>query len=166
MKSWLWPFNRRRRPTIIDCREDNEGWQVGDLAECVRSFMLPFTCPQKGQIFRVADVIEGIADGTNRLEIGLVFEAYENAWGCVCFRKLRPAIEPASDEFKHELKDRLRVREPVEQATGPVCYSNARRTPAGTKAHHLMGTSGETGVRILIGAANGGQWRDFSGGRP
>ncbi len=113
MKSWIWPFSRRRTPApppIIDRREDNEGWQVGDLAECIsdRWRTICPSNPRVGDILRVSQVGEGVAIEVPVLMVWLAFEGRPLGYQCTAFRKLRPVQEPASDEFKADLKDRLR----------------------------------------------------------
>lgn len=122
----MWPFRRKPKPAdpapvspphpIADRRFMNEDWKVGDIAECMTDDWprngKPH--PRKGDRLRVTRIIENV--GTlGYLCYGLCFEekAAHLSWECVCFRKLRLTIEPATDEFTAELRDRLKIGEPA-----------------------------------------------------
>jgi hypothetical protein len=110
----------RRQPTppppLIDRREWNEDWQRGDLAECVADYWNgPPPWPAKGHVYRVSAICEGRAFERSVVVVGLALDGLPAWWRCTAFRKLRPTVEPASDEFTAELRDRLHkpAREPA-----------------------------------------------------
>lgn len=122
--TWWNPFRRAPKapppspPSPVDRREMNEDWTVGDLAECIADNWSKQDFPgnpRVGDVLRVSGVTEGIALGSNHLIIALGFESKQANlyWDCTSFRKLRPALDPAEDEFTVWLKDRIRTGEPV-----------------------------------------------------
>lgn len=93
-------------------RKLNEDWSPGDLAVCIADDWNPLvSCdPKRGDILRVAKVRDGVGrHGSDEARhYMLVFQGNpHNAYECAAFQKLRPEIEPASDEFIAELKSRL-----------------------------------------------------------
>jgi hypothetical protein len=110
-------FGRKAPPTqqaIVDRREMNEDWQIGDLAECIAdSWHIPDQCsPRVGDILRVSGVIDGTVMLTNVLVIALRFEGKpaNMGWICTGFRKLRPLHEPCEADFKALIKQPRKVR--------------------------------------------------------
>lgn len=115
----FWPFGRRRPkplPPPRDERYSAEDWAKGDLAECLSDDWTPPepNDPKKGAILRVSKVDEMVAN-ESVLIIALHFEGFGQEWGydCNCFRKLRPTLEPATDDFAAWMKDVLRSPEKV-----------------------------------------------------
>lgn len=120
--SWWNPFKRKSAPPPKsnepdDQRQASEDWQAGDLAECIDDNWPPIlgvTHPKLGDVLRVSAVDEG-ADFLFGIQIIVLrFEGRPQTlgWDNRHFRKLRPTLEPAEQEFTVWLKDKL--RKPVE----------------------------------------------------
>lgn len=99
-----------------DLRGWNEDWRVGDLAQCVVkggwAEPLPDD-PKFGDILRVNHMIEGVdLTGTSVVSaLGFEGKPGRTFWACRAFRKLRPMIDPAEDEFIADLTTRLKQGE-------------------------------------------------------
>lgn len=113
--SWWNPFKRKAAPPSTPPQDDrnmSEDWAVGDLAECISDQWPPLPGikhPRMGQILRVTEVNEGADVIFGILIIALGFEGMGNmTWDNRSFRKLRPTIDPAEEEFTVWLKDELR----------------------------------------------------------
>lgn len=115
-RHWRKPAPQSTPAAPDDCRNMNEDWKPGDLAECIDdgwSHPNPH-CPKVGDVLRVSAVLTGITQDS-RLIYALKFvgkpgtEAFET----VCFRKLRPVQEPAEAKWAQWLKDTLRTPEHV-----------------------------------------------------
>jgi hypothetical protein len=95
---------------------DPEGWQVGDLAECVASGTWfdhrgqPVPGPKPGQVLKVVAVSTGWTLGEPGVVLGLSFAAWPgNAWVARAFRKVRPRADdttPAEAEFTELVRRR------------------------------------------------------------
>lgn len=107
----------------------DDDWQVNDLAECrERNWIVPgHRSPSYGRVYRVTRVVKGEIETRDRpLGIGLGLEGLGFLWLSNGFRKVRPTIEPASEEFRAFLKDA--IRGPVEvsrNTSNPVCNANS-----------------------------------------
>ena len=102
----------RTPPPLRDMREWNEDWQGGDLARCICSDWP--NCkphPIEGRVYRVRSIGEGTPKNIsqNVILVGLGLEGLPCKWHCTGFRKVRPSIEAADEEFTAELRDRLGV---------------------------------------------------------
>lgn len=108
-------------PTPKDRRQWSDDWRRGDLAECVSDpdpLGMLSDSPRVGQTLRVSFVRpdEITTDGTARLHaLGFVGKPANHAWANQCFRKLRPSIEAADEEFTAEIRllTGKSVKEPV-----------------------------------------------------
>lgn len=89
----MWPFKRKQPP--IDCREWNDDWRAGDVAECVRppycSMALSIDdIPQPGQRYIVDGVVDSLnADRQARMYF-LCLRGLRFTWNTAAFRKVRP----------------------------------------------------------------------------
>lgn len=84
-------------PAPIDDQRDSEDWQPGDL-------------------LRVTHVIEAVANfGFEVRMTALTFESKpaDTGWQSTAFRKIRPEIKAAEDEFSMDLLQRIGTREPA-----------------------------------------------------
>lgn len=110
-------WRKPAKPAPRDCRNMNEDWKPGDLAECIADnwcLSNPHS-PKVGDVLRVSRVQEGLGVANRALIYGLGFEGKPaNAhWETTCFRKLRPVQEPAEAKWAQWLKDTLRTPEHV-----------------------------------------------------
>ena len=106
----MWPFRKKPQPPR-DLRFDNEGWQVGDIAECVIDGWHLYWpgSPRKGERRRVREVKEGtIAQGpqSGALAVGLGFHGHphHHLWICMGFRKVRDGQYEASTEAEEGIQ--------------------------------------------------------------
>ncbi len=101
----IWPLNRK--PRIIDRRNMNEDWQVGDLAVCVGDdWEFPHVAdPRAGEVLRVNHIEEGISpSGVRAFYLGFEGKPVLVYWEVVCFRKLRPNEVRAREEWRAMLR--------------------------------------------------------------
>lgn len=92
-----------------------DDWQVGDLALCVKGDWKtlgrpPAGMPQRGQVFRVADV-RNASEYYDIDRLCLVFEAYgiDHWFDHEHFRKIKPLSDDETREFKADLEQDQRV---------------------------------------------------------
>lgn len=117
----MFGFFRRQpktQPPPIADQRDGEDWQPGDLALCISGAFLPPSLydPRVGDLLRVTHVIDAVADfGFEVRMIALTFESKpaDTGWQSTAFRKVRPEIKAAEDEFVVGLREHLGRREPV-----------------------------------------------------
>lgn len=105
-------------PAPIDDQRDSEDWQPGDLALCISGAFLPPSLydPRVGDLLRVTHVIEAVANfGFEVRMTALTFESKpaDTGWQSTAFRKIRPEIKAAEDEFSMDLLQRIGTREPA-----------------------------------------------------
>ena len=112
----FWPFKRRSpaapaaKPALAyDLRGLNEDWQIGDLAECLidqASWRPPATDdPARGEVRRVAAIVTGLVVTGEGLITALKFEHFDKkAWHCINFRKLRPELVAADQQFTASIR--------------------------------------------------------------
>lgn len=108
----IWPFRKKAvAPMTLDCRLDNEGWKVGDLARCINDDWTPpgAADPKVGDTRRVSRVFAGRALACESMVvIGLCFDGFgKQAWICTSFVKVRLEIVAADESFTAELRQRL-----------------------------------------------------------
>jgi hypothetical protein len=110
--NWFGRLFRRDPPRPKDQREWNEDWCVGDLAECIASNFDGYAPElELGRVYRVSK-IKDLVNPRGRRAYFLFFGSTAG-YACQAFRKLRPTIEAASDEFTAELRDRLLTGKPT-----------------------------------------------------
>lgn len=104
----------RPKPEPGDERRMAEDWRVGDVAVCcVDDWMAdefaPAT-PEKGAAYKVKDIRERVAVARNVRIISLVFDEFPRCgWDNRGFRKLRPDVDEAEEEFTAKLREWLKV---------------------------------------------------------
>ena len=155
----------RRTPSPLDRRFMNEDWRVGDLAECIVGDWDPGSPhdPRLGERLRVSGLRDGVSATGYCRAYFLLFEGKPQnySWINLGFRKLRPSIEPASEEFRRELKDRLKTRQPETTNYRPRLLSQCPTHASGPEADPPEGASDVRDSRAIRGnVANGSEWRD------
>lgn len=100
----------------------NEDWRPGDLAQCIADdWIIPTgEDPKIGDILRVTKVLDLTGDYPNAGRVrfyALRFEGkrWQGGWETAAFRKLRPVLEPAEEEFTNLIKRPVRQPQPVHQ---------------------------------------------------
>jgi len=139
----FWPFNRKPEPpAIIDRRQWNDDWKVGDTAECVADptdrrwdiSIPPWERPALGQRFTVVGFSEGIGAGGHARFYFLALDGWPSHLSTQCFRKVKPVASEQSEIVAQILnakpgKDRTR-KTPALTETGRHAAPSAPCNPA------------------------------------
>ena len=104
----MWPFRKKLTPppTILDRRDWNDDWKVGDIAECIveadgwGDLWKPWERVPKGQRFTVAGFKESddaICEDGRCSAYFLIFAETKKTYPTQCFRKVRPVASEDSE---------------------------------------------------------------------
>lgn len=117
----FWPFKRKPEPPAPpqDCRDWNEDWQIGDIAECVTKpdGWHPRVKPWERVPFGARYTVVGFSEArvANKLAYFLRLSGVPHGIETTAFRKVRPQAKQQSEVVERILKAKPgkdRVREP------------------------------------------------------